>query len=52
MPAPEYAIDAIQARNELLARAASEGWRCYFTHDPGRMPVRLEATEKGGYRAV
>ena len=48
----DYPIDAIQARNELLARATSEGWWCYFTHDPGSMPVRLEATEKGGYRAV
>jgi hypothetical protein len=38
-------------RNELLARAATEGWWCYFTHDPGPMPLRIQATEKG-YRPV
>jgi glyoxylase-like metal-dependent hydrolase (beta-lactamase superfamily II) len=47
----DYPIDAIEVRNELVARAAAEGWWCYFTHDPGEMPVRLEATERG-YRAV
>ena len=24
----------------------------YFTHDPGEMPVRIEATDRGGYRAA
>ncbi len=47
----DYPIDAIEVRNELVARAAAEGWWCYFTHDPGEMPVRLEATERG-YRAL
>lgn len=47
----DYPIEAIEVRNELVARAAGEGWWCYFTHDPGPMPVRVEATEKGGYRA-
>jgi glyoxylase-like metal-dependent hydrolase (beta-lactamase superfamily II) len=47
----DYPIDAIEVRNELVARAAAEGWWCYFTHDPGGMPVRLEATDRG-YRAV
>ena len=47
----DYPIDAIEVRNELVARAAAEGWWCYFTHDPGDVPVRLEATERG-YRAV
>lgn len=47
----DYPIDAIEVRNELLTRAATEGWWCYFTHDPGEMPVRLEASERG-VRAV
>jgi glyoxylase-like metal-dependent hydrolase (beta-lactamase superfamily II) len=48
----DYPIDAIETRNELLARAAGEGWWSYFTHDPSEMPIRIEATEKGGYRPV
>jgi glyoxylase-like metal-dependent hydrolase (beta-lactamase superfamily II) len=48
----DYPIEAIEVRNELVARAAAEGWWCYFTHDPGDMPVRVEATEKGGFRAA
>ena len=47
----DYPIDAIEIRNELVARAAAERWWCYFTHDPGPMPIRIEATDKGGYRA-
>jgi glyoxylase-like metal-dependent hydrolase (beta-lactamase superfamily II) len=47
----DYPIDAIEVRNELLTRAATEGWWSYFTHDPGEMPVRLEASERG-VRAV
>jgi glyoxylase-like metal-dependent hydrolase (beta-lactamase superfamily II) len=48
----DYPIDAIEIRNTLVARAASEGWWCYFTHDPGEMPIRIEATDRGGYRAT
>ncbi|MGI8829341.1 MAG: MBL fold metallo-hydrolase [Candidatus Limnocylindria bacterium] len=48
----DYPIDAIEVRSELIGRAASEGWWCYFTHDPGEMPVRIEATERGGFRAA
>jgi glyoxylase-like metal-dependent hydrolase (beta-lactamase superfamily II) len=48
----DYPIEAIEVRNELVARAAAEGWWCYFTHDPGEMPLRIEATEKGGYRVA
>jgi glyoxylase-like metal-dependent hydrolase (beta-lactamase superfamily II) len=48
----DYPIEAIEIRNELVGRAAAEGWWSYFTHDPGEMPVRIEATEKGGYRAT
>ena len=43
----DYPIDAIEVRNELLARAAVERWWCYFTHDPGDMPVQLEASDRG-----
>jgi len=48
----DYPIDAIEVRNELVARAAREGWWCYFTHDPGEMPIRIETTDRGGYRAA
>ena len=48
----DYPIEAIEIRNELVGRAVAEGWWSYFTHDPGEMPVRIEATERGGYRAT
>jgi glyoxylase-like metal-dependent hydrolase (beta-lactamase superfamily II) len=48
----DYPIEAIEVRNDLVARAAAERWWCYFTHDPGEMPVRIEATDKGGFRAA
>jgi len=48
----DYPIDAIEIRNELVSRAAGERWWCYFTHDPGEMPVRIEATERGSFRAA
>jgi glyoxylase-like metal-dependent hydrolase (beta-lactamase superfamily II) len=48
----DYPIDAIEIRNVLLGRAVAEGWWSYFTHDPGEMPVRIEAAERGGYRAL
>ena len=48
----DYPIEAIEVRNELVVRAAAEGWWCYFTHDPGELPVRIEKTDRGGYRAV
>ena len=37
-------------RNELVRRAAEEGWWCYFTHDPGDLPVQIEQNEKGELR--
>jgi glyoxylase-like metal-dependent hydrolase (beta-lactamase superfamily II) len=46
----DYPIAAVEVRNELVHRAASEGWWCYFTHDPGDLPVQIEATEKGSFR--
>jgi glyoxylase-like metal-dependent hydrolase (beta-lactamase superfamily II) len=48
----DYPIEAIEVRNELVAKAAAEGWWCYFTHDPGPLPVRIEATDRGGFRAL
>jgi glyoxylase-like metal-dependent hydrolase (beta-lactamase superfamily II) len=48
----DYPIEAIEVRNELVAKAAAEGWWCYFTHDPGDLPIRIEATDRGGYRAA
>jgi glyoxylase-like metal-dependent hydrolase (beta-lactamase superfamily II) len=46
----DYPIDAIEIRHQLLPKAAAEGWWCYFTHDPGDLPVQVEATDKGGFR--
>ena len=43
----DYPIQAVEARNELVSRAAAEGWWCYFTHDPGALPIQIEATERG-----
>jgi len=43
----DYPIQAVEVRNELVTRAAAEGWWCYFTHDPGELPIRIEATAKG-----
>ena len=48
----DYPIEAVEIRNELVARAAADGWWCYFTHDPGDLPVRVEATDRGGFRAA
>jgi glyoxylase-like metal-dependent hydrolase (beta-lactamase superfamily II) len=43
----DYPIQAVEVRNQLVARAAAEGWWCYFTHDPGELPIQIEATAKG-----
>jgi glyoxylase-like metal-dependent hydrolase (beta-lactamase superfamily II) len=43
----DYPIAAVEARNELVSRAADDGWWCYFTHDPAELPIRIERTEKG-----
>jgi glyoxylase-like metal-dependent hydrolase (beta-lactamase superfamily II) len=48
----DYPVDAIEARNALVRRAAAEGWWSYFTHDPGDLPIRIEATERGGFTAA
>lgn len=45
----DYPIEAIEVRNELVSRVADEGWWCYFTHDPGELPIRIERTAKGGF---
>lgn len=43
----DYPIQAVEVRNQLVTRAAAEGWWCYFTHDPGELPVQIEAGAKG-----
>ncbi len=43
----DYPIQAVEVRNQLVTRAAAEGWWCYFTHDPGELPIQIEATPKG-----
>jgi glyoxylase-like metal-dependent hydrolase (beta-lactamase superfamily II) len=43
----DYPIQAVQVRHELVTRAAAEGWWCYFTHDPGELPIQIEATQRG-----
>lgn len=43
----DYPVDAVEVRQRLLTRAIDESWWCYFTHDPGALPVQLERTEKG-----
>jgi glyoxylase-like metal-dependent hydrolase (beta-lactamase superfamily II) len=47
----DYPIAAVESRNELLQRVAAEGWWCYFTHDPGDLPVQIEMGERG-YRVI
>jgi glyoxylase-like metal-dependent hydrolase (beta-lactamase superfamily II) len=42
----DYPIEAVETRNRLVTRAAAEGWWCYFTHDPGDLPVQIEATAR------
>jgi glyoxylase-like metal-dependent hydrolase (beta-lactamase superfamily II) len=46
----DYPIDAVEIRNQLVPRAAAEGWWCYFTHDPGELPVQIEATDRGSFK--
>jgi len=43
----DYPVDAVEVRNQLLTRAIDEDWWCYFTHDPGALPLQLVRTEKG-----
>ena len=44
----DYPIQAVEIRNELVTRAAAEGWWCYFTHDPGDLPIQIERTPRRG----
>jgi glyoxylase-like metal-dependent hydrolase (beta-lactamase superfamily II) len=48
----DYPIDAVEMRRELLEQAASEGWWCYFTHDPGELPIQIGLDERGAYAPV
>jgi len=43
----DYPVHAVEVRQRLLTRVVDEGWWCYFTHDPGALPIQLERTEKG-----
>ena len=43
----DYPVEAVEIRRELVTRAADENWWCYFTHDPGDMPIQVEATDRG-----
>lgn len=43
----DYPIEAVEIRQVLVSRAAAEDWWCYFTHDPGELPIQITATEKG-----
>ena len=43
----DYPVDAVEIRQQLLTRAIDRDWWCYFTHDPGALPLQLERTEKG-----
>jgi glyoxylase-like metal-dependent hydrolase (beta-lactamase superfamily II) len=43
----DYPVAAVESRNSLVTRAAAEGWWCYFTHNPGALPIQIEATPKG-----
>jgi glyoxylase-like metal-dependent hydrolase (beta-lactamase superfamily II) len=43
----DYPVEAVEVRHRLLTKALDESWWCYFTHDPGALPVQLELTEKG-----
>ena len=43
----DYPIQAVEIRNRLVTQAAAEGWWCYFTHDAGELPIRIEQTERG-----
>jgi glyoxylase-like metal-dependent hydrolase (beta-lactamase superfamily II) len=45
----DYPIEAVEVRRELLEQAAAEGWWCYFTHDPGELPLRIGLDERGAY---
>jgi glyoxylase-like metal-dependent hydrolase (beta-lactamase superfamily II) len=45
----DYPIEAVEVRRELLEQAAADGWWCYFTHDPGELPVRISLDDRGAY---
>jgi glyoxylase-like metal-dependent hydrolase (beta-lactamase superfamily II) len=43
----DYPVAAVESRSSLVGRAAAEAWWCYFTHDPGALPIQIESTPKG-----
>jgi glyoxylase-like metal-dependent hydrolase (beta-lactamase superfamily II) len=46
----DYPVEAVETRHRLLTQAIDEEWWCYFTHDPGSLPLRLARNEKGAVR--
>jgi len=46
----DYPIQAVETRNRILHDAVAGGWWCYFTHDPGTIPIQLEISDRGGIR--
>lgn len=47
----DYPVEAVEEKQRLMSRAAADGWQCYFTHDPGTLPIRIEKAE-GGFREL
>jgi glyoxylase-like metal-dependent hydrolase (beta-lactamase superfamily II) len=45
----DYPIEAVEMRRDLLEQAAADGWWCYFTHDPGELPLQIGLDERGAY---
>ncbi|MGH9961774.1 MAG: MBL fold metallo-hydrolase, partial [Pyrinomonadaceae bacterium] len=43
--------ETLEAKKKLLPQAASEGWGCFFYHDPD-MPLCRLAEDNGKLRAV
>jgi glyoxylase-like metal-dependent hydrolase (beta-lactamase superfamily II) len=44
----DYPVEAVETRHRLLGQAIEEDWWCYFTHDPGSLPLQLSRNQKGG----
>jgi glyoxylase-like metal-dependent hydrolase (beta-lactamase superfamily II) len=46
-----YPVETLEAKKRLLPQAASEGWLCFFYHDPD-MPLCRVVEEGGKLRAI
>ncbi|HEY1338860.1 MAG TPA: MBL fold metallo-hydrolase [Bryobacteraceae bacterium] len=47
-----YPLETIENKERWFGRAASERWMCAFAHDPELPFARIEADEKGRFRAL